>query len=50
VVMHAMVPLIFGLYVGLIVFSLTAVSLYPLFLSDGTSDLSSTGNAERIAG
>jgi len=50
VVMHAMVPLIFGLYVGLIVFSLTAVSLYPLFLNDGTSDLSSTGNAERIAG
>ena len=50
VVMHAMVPLIFGLYVGLIVFSLTAVSLYPLFLDDGTSDLSSTGNAERIAG
>jgi len=26
-----MVPLIFGLYVGMIVFSLTAVRLYPLF-------------------
>lgn len=34
VVMHAMVPLIFGIYVGLIVFSLTSVSIYALFLED----------------
>jgi hypothetical protein len=35
--MHAMVPLIFGIYIGLIVFSLTSMSIYAMFLEDELS-------------
>ncbi len=31
IAMHALVPIIFGMYAGLIVFNLAAVSIYPLF-------------------
>jgi vitamin K-dependent gamma-carboxylase-like protein len=35
--MHALVPIIFGMYAGLIVFSVASVSMYPLFLGKETS-------------
>jgi hypothetical protein len=31
VALHAFVPLAFGMYAGLLVFSLASVSIYPLF-------------------
>jgi hypothetical protein len=33
VVMHALVPIVFGMYAGLIVFNLATISIYPLFFA-----------------